>query len=656
MINGITTSHKATGAAYRWVTVALLFFLSGLNAHAGQVSLAWDASTGSNVGGYKLSYGQQSGSYATTVDVGKTTSYTIANLQDGSTYYFAVKAYDTARTTESKYSNEVRATVTASSGVVANFTASPASGGAPLDVKFTPAVTGTVTSWKWDFGDGTNNTGSTGTVPTAMKSYGTAGTYTASLTVTGPSGTNTKTTPITVTPVANFTASTAALTAQFTDSSTGNPTSWDWNFGDNTTHGTTQNPSHTYKAAGTYTVSLKVSGGGLGSANTATKTVTVSSGTTGGGTPGGTTNTAGLVAAYGFEEGKGNTVADASGQKNHGAITGATWTSGKFGKALSFNGSNNLVTVKDSASLDLTNALTLEAWVYPKTSTGGGRTVIVKEQTNGAVYNLYSSEDANLPLASVYVGGYRVISSKSQLPLNRWSHLATTYDGQSQRLYVNGTEVASRPQTGPIQTSTGALKIGGNNIWGEWFYGSMDEVRIYNRALAATEIQADMNKSVDSSNPPQFMVGSNSIGGAVYPVSMGKAKAFQTTAAKTGLVTRVSVYVDASSQASSLIAGIYSDNQGHPGTRLATATLSTTAPGKWNAIAMPATPVNAGTKYWVAILSPNASANPVVNLRSGNSGGLVENSAQTTLTYLPSTWTKGAVSNDGPLSAYGAGY
>ena len=68
----------------------------------------------------------------------------------------------------------------------------------------------------------------------------------------------------------------------------------------------------------------------------------------------------GLVAAYGFNEGSGTVVTDLSGNGNNGTITTATWSaSGKFGSALSFNGTNSWVTVTDSASLDLTSGMTL---------------------------------------------------------------------------------------------------------------------------------------------------------------------------------------------------------------------------------------------------------------------------------------------------------
>src|SRR3954468_18496995 len=73
---------------------------------------------------------------------------------------------------------------------------------------------------------------------------------------------------------------------------------------------------------------------------------------------------AGLVAAYSFDEASGAVAADSSGLGNNGTLTNATWsTSGKFDDALSFNGSNSWVTVADSASLHLSSAVTLEAWV-----------------------------------------------------------------------------------------------------------------------------------------------------------------------------------------------------------------------------------------------------------------------------------------------------
>ena len=85
--------------------------------------------------------------------------------------------------------------------------------------------------------------------------------------------------------------------------------------------------------------------------------------------------------------------------------------------------------------------------------------------------------------------------------MNTWTHLAATYDGSVLRLYVNGAQVSTRTIGGNILTSTSPLRIGGNSIWGEYFTGLIDEVRIYNRPLTAAEIQTDMNTAIGGAPP-----------------------------------------------------------------------------------------------------------------------------------------------------------
>jgi hypothetical protein len=84
----------------------------------------------------------------------------------------------------------------------------------------------------------------------------------------------------------------------------------------------------------------------------------------------------------------------------------------------------------------------------------------------------------------------------SALALNAWSHLAMTWDGATVRLYVNGSQVSTAAVTGTAFASTGPLRIGGNNVWSEWFEGVIDDVRVYSRALSAAEIVADRDKAV----------------------------------------------------------------------------------------------------------------------------------------------------------------
>ena len=104
------------------------------------------------------------------------------------------------------------------------------------------------------------------------------------------------------------------------------------------------------------------------------------------------------VAAYGFSEGSGTVLTDRSGNANTGVVSGATWTTqGKFGSALLFDGVNDWVTVAHAPALNLTTGMTLQAWVYP-TANGGGswRNVLIKERTNGEVYNLYATRTQTL--------------------------------------------------------------------------------------------------------------------------------------------------------------------------------------------------------------------------------------------------------------------
>ena len=202
----------------------------------------------------------------------------------------------------------------------------------------------------------------------------------------------------------------------------------------------------------------------------------------------------GLVAAYGYDEGSGTVTADASGLGNTATITGADWAVGKFGKSLEFDGIDNWVTAAASASVNVTTAMTLEAWVYP-TEGAGWRTVVFKEapgETWAHSYGLYSAFGSEGPGGHVLADSQGNAHAPAALVLNRWTHLATTYDGQVVRSYVDGVERAAVATVGPINVSAGALRMGGNSMWGDFFKGRIDEVRLYNRALPAAEIQQDM--------------------------------------------------------------------------------------------------------------------------------------------------------------------
>ena len=216
----------------------------------------------------------------------------------------------------------------------------------------------------------------------------------------------------------------------------------------------------------------------------------------------------GLVAAWGFNEGSGSTTADASGKGHTGTLSNATWTAGgKFGAALSFDGSSSWVTVADAPDLDLSDGMTLEAWVRPSALGTSWRTVLFKERSGGVVYSLYANQYSGLPVGQVYIGGEQNATGTAQLPLDTWTHVAVTFDGTSLRLYVDGTLTNTTAISGAMSGSDGPLRIGGNAIWNEWFDGLIDELRIYDRALSPTEIQTDMQTPVADTSPPSVPGG-----------------------------------------------------------------------------------------------------------------------------------------------------
>jgi hypothetical protein len=193
----------------------------------------------------------------------------------------------------------------------------------------------------------------------------------------------------------------------------------------------------------------------------------------------------GLVAAYNFDDG---TATDKSGLGNNGVLNGPQAVDG----ALRFDGVNDLVSIAAAASLDLTTGMTVEAWVRP-TSVTGWRSIIVKEAPAplGLSYALYASDTASRAGAYVAITGNTKDLPGSVLPVNVWTHVVMTYDSSTLRIWIDGVPNASLPMTGAIDASASQLSIGGNRLWGEYFAGLIDNVRIYNRALDAGEIQSN---------------------------------------------------------------------------------------------------------------------------------------------------------------------
>ena len=179
-------------------------------------------------------------------------------------------------------------------------------------------------------------------------------------------------------------------------------------------------------------------------------------------------------------------------------VNGTSFAPGKVGQAFVFNGINQVLQVADSPSLNPTNGLTLEGWVYVQAFSANNAVSVAGKD------NPYANRQYLLAMDTVvtnwvfraHVGvpsGFQNFNGTRPLQLQTWYHVAMTYDGSSLRLYVNGALDGSMAVTGPIITSTDPLLIGGS-VPGPWnFNGRVDELSLYGRALSATEIAGIYN-------------------------------------------------------------------------------------------------------------------------------------------------------------------
>ena len=184
----------------------------------------------------------------------------------------------------------------------------------------------------------------------------------------------------------------------------------------------------------------------------------------------------GLVAAYSFDEGSGGLVNDASGNGHLGTISGATWTTGHFGGALSFNGTN--------ASVDLgglgtfyQSGFTLEAWVQKQTASKNDVAVLGSWTSSGAGPMLWVDHVATryqLTLGNNGLSGY--LDSGHNPIAGQWQHLAATFDGTTARFYIDGVLVASRAVSLPVGSSN-TWRIGAYGASPTGFFDGLDRQR-----------------------------------------------------------------------------------------------------------------------------------------------------------------------------------
>jgi len=205
------------------------------------------------------------------------------------------------------------------------------------------------------------------------------------------------------------------------------------------------------------------------------------------------TFTRGLVGYWAFEEGSGTTANDASGSGNNGTLTnGPKWASGKVGGALQFDGVDDYVDAGANSSTNITGAITIEAWIYLRSYDVDYRTIVGKSAQN---WFRVEESPGNLRFYLYQGAVWKNISSTENINLNTWYHVVATYDNSTGKLFINGLDKsgASSLLGGGADSSSGILYISRSSGIGPWD-GLIDDVRIYNRALSATEIRYHYNR------------------------------------------------------------------------------------------------------------------------------------------------------------------
>ncbi len=178
---------------------------------------------------------------------------------------------------------------------------------------------------------------------------------------------------------------------------------------------------------------------------------------------------------------------------NNGTFAANTYAPGRVGQAFQTNG--GFVSVPDSASLDFTNAYTIEMWVAPNVMGQPDGSAFFACKGNCFVVNDQPYSLGFLDTRNVYltVGNNSAIDrvvSNSTLPLNAFSHIAGTYDGTTMRLYINGVLDNSKTTSiGTLVNSSLPFTFGGTSF--STTAGIFDEVALYNRALTAAEVRAN---------------------------------------------------------------------------------------------------------------------------------------------------------------------
>ncbi|MCK5561728.1 MAG: hypothetical protein KAJ51_14090, partial [Thermoplasmata archaeon] len=199
-----------------------------------------------------------------------------------------------------------------------------------------------------------------------------------------------------------------------------------------------------------------------------------------------------LAAIWHFDEGAGPSANDSSGNDNNGTlmpiypINVSEWVDGISGSALKFDGIDDYIDCGNDSTLATVSAITIEAWINTNEA-NNFRTIVSKYGAMGYYLRLAPNGKIEFLAAGSTQTGSGIIKS------GLWYHIVATYDGNYQRIYVNGKLIASSSESGNINQTSESFKIGTLTGSSQMFNGTIDEVSIWSSALQANDIQTRFN-------------------------------------------------------------------------------------------------------------------------------------------------------------------
>jgi glucose/arabinose dehydrogenase len=198
-----------------------------------------------------------------------------------------------------------------------------------------------------------------------------------------------------------------------------------------------------------------------------------------------------------FSEGQGTTAFDASGNGNNAELrNGAGWGPGRVGGGLALDGTNDFAAIANSPSLAFSDGLTVAGWTRRTAAPTGWHNLVSRQRTTTNADQLFLAFKDATPFFGVTTPSGTAKAGSGSVPLGQWVHLAGTYDGARIILYVNGVERARLAKTGALVASSRPVLLGANAngtdplAGSEFLAGGLDEVRLFSRALDASEVAA----------------------------------------------------------------------------------------------------------------------------------------------------------------------